>query len=254
MNPSSFFIVLALWALFLTPVTALSQATPGSGLAGSDHDFSGIPAGTGVTTGLCTFCHTPHKAVQTRLLWNHTLSQNTFFWSDTLNTVGGTPLPLIPSTWSGPTKYCLSCHDGSVAVGDIFWFNASAWQGAAALDTEKHSTGPYNIATPTGDMKGNHPVAAPYPYNAARNTYNATTTGLSVPLGEYAADPIPSGIRLFNDSTGFVVAGPVAGRSGMECSSCHDPHNGTAVVDKHFLLGSIGGNGPDYICVKCHQK
>ncbi|HEY5648202.1 MAG TPA: hypothetical protein VIU33_01795 [Nitrospiria bacterium] len=240
--------------VFLPAGLVFAQAPPGAGIFGSSHDFSGVPAGTGVATGACTFCHTPHKAAQTRLLWNHTLSQNTYTWSDATHTVGGTPLPSISPAWTGPTKFCLSCHDGSVAVGDIFWFNATEWKGTSALDNTRLDSGPGNTATPAGDLMGNHPISHPYPYNMAPNSYNGTVTGSQVLLEEYVADPTPLGIRLFNDVTGIVTAGPMAGRSGLECSSCHDPHNGSAVQDKHFLLGQLGGNGPDYICTKCHIK
>ena len=52
------------------------------------------------------------------------------------------------------------------------------------------------------------------------------------------------------------VAGATAGSTGIECSSCHDPHNKQA-VDDLFLRGTLTGNtgGPTgYICLKCHQK
>ncbi|MEE8449666.1 MAG: hypothetical protein V3S39_08540, partial [Thermodesulfobacteriota bacterium] len=36
---------------------------------------------TAGAVGLCAICHTPHKGIQTSLLWNHTLSANSFGWS-----------------------------------------------------------------------------------------------------------------------------------------------------------------------------
>ena len=48
--------------------------------------------------GLCTFCHTPHKALSTLLLWNHTLSTNSFRW-DMAATTAGTTFP----TFKGDT-------------------------------------------------------------------------------------------------------------------------------------------------------
>ena len=256
-------VLLAFWSGFIQGSTA-----PGTGFTGSPHDFSGKSAGTNqrsgtaATTGGCSYCHTPHKAYQTRLLWNHTLSANNFSWSDATATTGGTTLPTIAGGaggWSGPTKFCLSCHDGSVAIGDIAWFNRQAWSGGAALDTTKHNSGQYNIASPTGDLKGNHPVAFPYPFNKAQNTYNGTTTGTGTYLTDFNTDPTSLGIRLFSDATGIVVANAVAGKTGIECTSCHGVHNEVGLVfDEPLLRGTKGGSttgpGANYICMKCHTR
>jgi len=236
-------------------VSAAYSQVPGTGIAGSAHDFNGRAAGGTVTTGRCTFCHTPHRGQQTRLLWNHTLSANTYDWSDTTVTTGGTTLQGFDSTWQGPSKFCLSCHDGSVAIGDIAWFNLQAWTGAGALDATTLEGNARQIGTNTGDLMGNHPVAHPFPLSGAANTYNSVTTGAEAVLSGWVADPTANGIRLFNDDgSGNISAGTVAGNTGIECSSCHDPHNGTSVQDVFFLRGEIGGTGVNYICTKCHQK
>ena len=102
-------------------------------------------------------------------------------------------------------------------------------------------------------MTGNHPVAMPYPFNNAKNTYNGTTTGDAAILTEWQATPLPE-IRIFNDDgSGNITAGAVTAKTGMECSSCHDPHN-KAAVDDLFLRGTIGGSDTNYICLKCHIK
>ncbi len=252
-------LAVLLASLLLIPVVAFGY-TPGSGFQDSPHDFDGVEAGsgTGVFTGQCTFCHTPHQAQETRLLWNHTLSANDFSWTDVTSTIGGTLLPTISTSYTGPTKFCLSCHDGSVAVGDIAWFNKQAWTGASALDADKHGVGDiYNIADPlTGDMDGNHPVAHPYPYQGAANMYNGVTTGSGVYMTDFASDPTSSGIRLFNDSGGVVKAGALAGNTGIECTSCHGVHNESGVVqDEPLLRGKLGGaNEANYICTKCHTR
>ncbi len=103
-------------------------------------------------------------------------------------------------------------------------------------------------------MKGNHPVAMPYPYLQAKNTYNGATTGDGFISAEWQIDPTGSNIRLFNDDgSGNITAGVVATKTGLECSSCHDPHN-KASVDEYFLRGMMTGNNASYICLKCHIK
>ena len=225
---------------------AVSWAGPGDGIAGTAHDFSGkgSPA-----SGGCTFCHTPHKAQMTLLLWNHRLSTNTFQW-DVPTTTAGTTFPTFRGdTHKGPTTKCLSCHDGSVAIGDVYWWNG----GPAVLDTTKHGSGRVNIGA-GGNMAGNHPVAMPYPFQQSSSTYNGVKTGSAYVKSEWQSDPTTLNIRLFNDDgAGNISAGPVLAKSGLECSSCHDPHN-KAAVDEKFLRGKRNGNTTDYICLKCHVK
>ena len=65
-------------------------------------------------------------------------------------------------------------------------------------------------------------------------------------------------IRLFkDDGAGNIVAGWLAGKTGMECSSCHDVHNGAAhqgrdAADRHAHRCDRAPGG--YICTQCHLK
>ena len=255
--------------LMLAGPVAAQSAAPGAGIYDSAHDFTRFNTvggdGTNVEdVGLCTFCHTPHKAIETQLLWNHKLSINSFDWSDSTTTQGGSDRAVIATTWAGPTKFCLSCHDGTVAIGDINWFDKQAWTGAGSeLNPVKHDgvNDPYRIAGAGGELKGNHPVAHPFPFNGAGSTYNGSTSGTMAVASGWVNDPGTLGIRLFtDDGTGGITAGGTASMTGIECSSCHDPHNGAGkVYDAYFLRGKLTGNvatdaATGYICLKCHVK
>ena len=145
--------------LILLALPAAAQA-PGTGLRGTRHDFSGFGS---PGSGLCTYCHTPHRAASTSLLWNHRLSPNVFQW-DVPSTTAGTPFPTFRGdTYQGPTTKCLSCHDGSVAIGDVNW-----WSG----DRGSFPQGRLSPRDPAtiglgGSLAGNHPVAMPYPFRQA---------------------------------------------------------------------------------------
>jgi predicted CXXCH cytochrome family protein len=231
------------------------------GIVGTVHDFTTTGASLGQTpdftahdsnVGLCTYCHTPHNAGTNRLIWNHQLPGTTYSWSGVTQTIGGTQLPSIPSAWQGPSKFCLSCHDGTVEVGYVYWFNEAANQ---HLNTNTMTLS-HKMAT-AGSLNGNHPVAVPYPFGGVANTYNGVITGSGVLLSGFYNDPTGGGIRLFNDDgTGNhnITAGPVALQTGMECSSCHDPHNGPTAGPDKFLRGTLGGSDANYICLKCHNK
>ena len=237
----------------LLPTGAL--AAPGGGISGTDHDFTqgGFVSATAV--GACTFCHTPHKAITTQLLWNHTLSTNTFSWDIPKTTAGTNFASFKGDTYTGPTARCLSCHDGSVAVGDIAWFNDASYPGGVGTQPNK-ITGGHQIAKATGGMAGNHPVAMPYPYLNVGNTYNSVATGAAATLTEWVPDPSANGIKMYNDASGSVTGGPTALKTGIECSSCHEPHNGAAAKEDMFLRGMMTGSGQasGYLCQQCHVK
>ncbi len=207
--------LLALVLIALAPTLAWGQgAGPGTGIQGTAHDFSNksVTGGNGgqFTTGECTFCHTPHRALSTLLLWNRPLSTATYSW-DAPTTTAGTKFPTFKGdAYKGPTAKCLSCHDGSVAIGDVAWSDEG--KPAAPLDTTRHTwPSPFNIGATggiVGNMTGNHPVAMPYPFNNAKNTYNGVTTGDAAILTEWQATPLPN-IRIFNDDgSGASPPGP----------------------------------------------
>ncbi len=223
---------------------------PGTGMAYTAHDFTGAVT----PVGLCTFCHTPHKAKSTLLLWNHTLSSNTFQW-DVAATTSGTALPgFTGNAYNGPSAKCLSCHDGSVAIGDVGWFNEATHTGSGALwGTMRNSK---TLVGTGGNLSGNHPVAIPYPFNGAPNVYNGSTTGAQLATNDFVADPTGNNIRLYSDVGGGAIIGKTtAGQTGIECSSCHDPHN-KAAKDDFFLRGNLTGSSQTdgYLCLQCHVK
>jgi hypothetical protein len=235
-----------------------TQQRPGSGTAGA---VTAYPSANVV--GLCAYCHTPHSAYSTSLLWNHKASTNASFgWTDTTTAGGTTFATLNSATYKGPTVKCLSCHDGTVAIGDVALFNQ---RGTAAASNGPWNT--YKITDPIflmgvgGSLNGNHPVGMPYPYGQVKNTYNGIQTGPDVLLDQYVADPeslANTKIKLYNNAGPDINGGASAGISGIECSSCHDPHN-KQTVDTLFLRGKIAGStqagvGPGYICVSCHIK
>ena len=257
MNWTNFSRIITATCLPLVVSGAIAGTNPGTGIYGTVHDFSGTgfinPAVAEV--GLCTICHTPHKAQTTSLLWNQKLTTAVFNWGDT-QTYGGTPLP--SSAHLGPSTKCLSCHDGTVAVGDVSLFNKQTSGTAAGTIMIKIGQGSMYSIGYKGNMTGNHPIAIPYPLNSTPSTYNGITTGSAVILNEFVANPHSpaTSVKLYNDDGhGVITTGPAAGASGIECTTCHDPHNKQA-QDKYFVRGRIQGSSvaDGYICLKCHIK
>jgi len=285
-------------ALALSVTGAAMASVGGTGIKGTRHDFATRnnflgsqttgTAGAVDQVGLCSFCHTPHSASSTALLWNKTMSANTFTWDDAATT-GGTNFASMAPGYKGATVKCLACHDGSVAVGDVNMYKGKkgSYNSFKVGDTPTDYSGktwtsadarPHYKVGAGGLMAGTHPVGMAYPFGQAINVYNSTTTGNEVVLAEFVANPhqvtptsvggglsssatanglgtANSLIKLYNDVGGVMKAGTAAGTTGMECSTCHDPHNKQTTED--WLLrgknqGSTQASG--YICLQCHIK
>jgi hypothetical protein len=143
-----------------------------------------------------------------------------------------------------------------MASTDGMWFSRQRMSGSKYVAQPGTLNSGHEVAE-GAEMSGSHPVAFPYPYNNAPSAYNGTTTGNAATLAEFVADPTLAGMRLFNDDgAGNIVAGAVGGRTGMECTSCHDVHNGARTKDAFLLTGKVTGSSQSdgYICVQCHKK
>lgn len=161
---------------------------------------------------VCIFCHTPHNATPATPLWNHRLSGQTYatYTSSTLDAAPGQP--------TGASKLCLSCHDGTVALGDAVSETSPI---PMAGGTTTLPPGPTNLGV---DLTDDHPVSFAY------------TPGLAAGDGQLA-DPLS-------------LTGPVRldGAGEMQCTSCHDPHDDSR---GDFLVADNTASG---ICITCHVR
>jgi predicted CXXCH cytochrome family protein len=183
-------------------------------IVGSGHDFKGKSWNT--TAEVCIVCHTPHNAntsVADAPLWNHQLSaiaSYTMYSSGTMQSVAGQP--------DGSSKLCLSCHDGTVAMENF----------GGKTNGTNLMTGGSVLGT---SLSNDHPISITY--DAALATSDGglqnPTTALSGLGGTITANMLVS--------------------NKMQCSSCHDVHNGAGVA--HLLLKSNAGSA---LCLTCHKK
>lgn len=162
--------LLAIVAL-CSPVSALIDGTP--------HDLSAIAGGSS-----CGFCHTPHGALTGTPLWSHKLSTAVYeiYQSSSLEASVGQP--------TGSSKYCLSCHDGTVAL-------AESVRGGSSGGTYI-TPGQANLGT---DLSDDHPIS--FVYSTALSTEDVQIRPPSM---------APEQLRL--DKSGE-----------LQCRTCHDPHD-----------------------------
>ena len=250
-------VVLAvLLALMMVSTAGWGKANK-SAVTASMHDLRGASIG-GVNTGfaggatayeLCNFCHIAHKlgtsssiaADPGYLLWNKTISSTASYGvysSPTFNALNPTISDLGGATIStlAPSNLCLSCHDGTVAMGSFYETQLTASYQPITPSTNYTfaSNGSTGTTMPTGttvqDLTKQHPVH--FQYNAALVT--AYGAGLLTPASGNAVDTAGE-IPLYN---GY-----------MECDTCHDPHNGaSSIFERNFPTQTSGT-----FCTYCHM-
>lgn len=221
-------------------------------IANTKHNFAFGGAGTGtikakagegpMASEICKFCHTPHAAMiaQPLPLWNKQLTEATYttYTSDYLTSLGyPTAAPFTPGQSS---RTCLSCHDGTVAIGAVY--NV---KGTTVAGTIKMVDGALDITTmPVGkagylgtNLADDHPVGYEYNPGGAYPPVPGQTTDPE--LLSYAAGP---------GSGGVVKLDPNTSAGKVECKSCHDPHDDQY---KKFLRAS---NVNGALCKLCHNK
>lgn len=226
----------------LLPVTALAQNL----ITTSRHNLASGGSGTGgvkgTSTQICIYCHTPHNATTTQLLWNHRSSTLTYAWATNTTTVG-TALPTTQAGM-GESGRCLSCHDASMGVGDV-WNAGGGVTGTVGAGTITNAV--YQMGA-SGDMSGNHPVAVPWPGTGASGITSGQTTRLSFYRTVTTSGcTSPSGICTSNN-TEVNIKGTLAAPM-VQCVSCHEPHG--VAGNSYFLRVSLNNST---LCQACHNK
>jgi predicted CXXCH cytochrome family protein len=199
---------------------ALAQTnTPGSNDALGMHNLSIGSGSSMTTTGSlgCTFCHAPHSGLGgVTPLWNQSLSSQTYtpYTSTTYKQQGNTQPALGVSS-----SLCLSCHDGTVAVGQ----------------TAAYGKIPVNGSMNNMDVLGTN-LSGSHPFSLVLPIKDAPDLVASVASQGVTADP-KGAVKLVNGN--------------IECTSCHNPHvQGIDNIAQNFLVRD-SSNGQ--MCLACHD-
>ncbi|MFQ5776736.1 MAG: cytochrome c3 family protein [Terriglobia bacterium] len=205
--------LLLLFLLLLPGGTGAAQGMKSDVLL-SSHNLSVTGPGpvTSSETDACLFCHTPHTSlVDVTPLWNHELSTQTYntYVSSTLDAGAATPS-------AGVSRLCLSCHDGTVALGQTVSKGLIPTVGSmrpeAVLGTDLTNDHPLGIA-PVDDGQ--------LVLNLFQSPPGSTDPAVQLPAGR------------------------------IECTSCHEPHTPNLdAVARNFLVRS---NSSGAICLACHD-
>lgn len=194
---------------------------------------------------VCIFCHTPHSALSVAPLWNHTLS-NTMYRLYSSSTLLSPTSPAIQPDKS--SKLCLSCHDGTVALGSVVNVGGSAstismQQSGAAISNLPSSSSAY-LGT---DLSGHHPVSIEV--NMTLITDKQTQCNQGVVSYKVCLPLEGQPVKLMPTDNAYGASSPP--RFGVQCTSCHDPHIDPNPPSSVFLR--VGdANDTDQLCSACH--
>lgn len=234
-------ILTAIAGLTLGASLAYGYTVDGGGVVGSKHDMNMLSgAADDGQKRVCAFCHTPHHKLDAdglvldyNPLWSHEYNSDKGFTAYDTTTFNSTTLddPL-----AGPSRLCMSCHDGSIAV-DQHYGNIGTPSATIGSKITDDAFGDIAVGRDS-DVSNDHPI------------------GFSL-VGIADKDP---GIRsiLLTPGNDKIAATALITTLGyntgsdtiMTCASCHDVHNKDN-VDTAFLYEKQENS---QFCVMCHDK
>lgn len=184
---------------------------------------SGSPI-TGNLGSPCLYCHAPHSGIEGTPgvsgtpLWSQKLSNVTSYqtYSSTTMVNKTNPSPPLGSN----SSLCLSCHDGTVAVGTLTPY------GQVSMSQSLAGT-PADLTT---NLQSTHPFSFVTPLQSAPDLWPSLS-----------ASP-PS----TQDLTGVVQLI----KGNVECGSCHNPHVQNIDASGDFL---VIDNSQSALCLSCHN-
>ncbi len=176
-------------------------------------------------TEVCKFCHIPHNAVEPQPLWGHALSRAEHYETPLMRRRGGATVP-APQP-DGSSRLCLSCHDGTVALGDV------AGPSVPIRMTQQY-LGPGQRGFIGTDLSGSHPISFVLSDHDP-GISGDIDMGLK-PLSVILRDPA---VRLDRQDK-------------MQCTTCHDPHS-----DEYYQPGRVPHfwmkSTVNEVCLTCHE-
>lgn len=230
--------------------------TPGTGVSNSPHNINNVVANGDAYGRVCAYCHTPHHAIQDGAiaeynpLWAHQVSQETYeayqsrtAESTNLQVVAGDPLV-------GPSRLCMSCHDGVIAVSEHYG-NAMTDNGSAKVGD---NWGEVSVGDALGNKLSNdHPIGFDYDAVANNDKGNGTLgSGIKTSEKTFQVTLAGTGVNYggTHDRSISDLMYVTGGKKVMTCASCHDVHNNENNED-YLLINKQAGSA---ICLTCHIK
>jgi len=301
---------LLLWMIAVLALPLIPSADPASAqpvppgtvpleenISITKHNLSSSGLGTTQSTTeseVCVFCHTPHGSNPTGTaiaapLWNRNLDyQNStgyvlydntwsFSFEGTLND---------PSKPTGYSRLCLSCHDGTIAIGSVvnkpgsggfpgspeFYAPTTDALGIGTMATQPGAIGSGVLSGDTRvlgtNLQNDHPISFLFDTTLATITDTELVDPGPPPATLNAVTPLApaggyrTGVKRYGNTANPLIF------QNVQCTSCHNPHAVTYpkflrasrfqdASESGFLPNNGGGPTPatgQIICLYCHSK
>lgn len=159
---------------------------------------------------ICIYCHIPHSATAQAPLWNRSSSGGHIQYQSSSSDAS-------PGQTSSASLHCLSCHDGTIALGSL----ANSRTGTPGENDNLNNSMLSGRSSLGIDLSNDHPVSIVYDGGLA-----ATDTELVHP-GSINL-PLPN--------------------NELHCTSCHDVHDNT--IPPFLHLSTANGE----LCITCHNN
>jgi len=200
--------------ILLSGGVVFAQAVPGDVIGIHDLGPGSKSPITGARPDFCSYCHEPHSGLN-RGLWNQKLTTQSYemYHSDTEKNRGTQPM------LGDDSNMCLSCHDGTVAVGATVVYGQVTTKGSM-----------YTWDVFGSNLQPSHPFSLVLPLK--------DDIDLIASLVSKGKTGDPTGaVKLINGN--------------IECTSCHDPHvQFKDLVAQYFL---VRDSSSGQMCLACHD-
>ncbi len=201
-------------ALLLCRMTLTAQVIGGEVMGMHNLGPTGTSPIVGARPDACAYCHAPHSGLNTGL-WNQKLTTQVYTTYSSNTQTNLTAQPML----GGESNQCLSCHDGTVAVGSTVAYGQVMTFGSM-LSSDVFGS----------NMQTSHPFSLVLPI---KDNVNLAAT---LAASGQTVDPTKS-IKLINGN--------------IECTSCHNPHvQAIDPISQNFLVTS---NSSGQMCLACHD-
>lgn len=261
-------------ALAAAASTAIAGTAPRTGVNGSFHDITYLGATIGSYNQddyqrVCIFCHTPHNAQPATSginapLWNHdisTVNLTPYTWSAPANL----PIAFNADPLVGPSRLCMSCHDGVTAV--------DSHGPDTGVGTAQGNNNGTNVLTSVGryidNLSVTHPIGFLY-----QDALDARGTNEIIAPTSNFIDRVPSAALAAGAdttpanrvATGFTYTSKKISDTlyggYLTCASCHEVHNtnnsandpsasNPAYTPNYYVWAREQNSA---LCLSCHVK